>query len=85
MDRHQRSSDRRFFRAIGVWILAGVGLIAMGAVFASAGADIWASGYRSAPLVLLFPMGAVIVGTGCWALVRRAVRGPDQPGKRARH
>jgi hypothetical protein len=84
VDPRQRSSDRRFFKAIVIWILAGAGLIGLGSVFALAGVDIWASGYRAAPLVLLFPMGAVVVGTGCWALVRRAVRGPDQPGKRAR-
>jgi hypothetical protein len=83
VDPRQRSSDRRFFKAIGIWMLIGLVPIALGLVLAYAGADMWESGYRQPPLGFLFPIGGVFLATGVWSLVRRAVRGPEKPGKRA--
>jgi hypothetical protein len=86
VDPRQRSSDRRYFKALSAYALVGVGFCLVPLLFWLAGADVWdsQSGRRGLP-----PIVGLFVGVGLLVfclgdLMRRWFKGSDRPGKRAR-
>ena len=86
MDPRQRALDRRFFRAISLWLVIGVVLLGIAVGLDLAGVQMWRHDcYRCGEAGALYPLGGFFVLTGVGALVRRWRRGPDEPGEHSRY
>ena len=87
VDPRQRSSDRRYFKALAVYALVGLGFCLVSSLFWLAGADMWGSqpGRRGFPPIVGLFLGAGLLVFCLVDLARRWIRGPDRPGKRARY
>lgn len=87
VDPRQSSADRRYFKAIGWTLLVGIGFFLIPLALWRGGMDIWEFGHgrRGLPLITVVPVGAAIIVYCLGDLVRRWIKGPDKPGKRARY
>lgn len=84
MDPRQRAADRRYLRAMALWLLIGAGFIGVGVALVEDGIDPWYAGWRQLTPADCFVIGGVFLVSGASSLGRRLVRGPDQPGRHAR-
>lgn len=86
MDPRQRSSDERYFRAVRVYLLVGTGLCLFPLGLMLLGVDaFWRAPGRGVPLIGTVVVGLPVVVVALGSLVRRWIKGPDAPGKRARY
>lgn len=86
----QRSGDRRHLAVLVALVVLGSLVIASGVLLAALGRDVFddGSGRRSSSLGLpadLIDLGLVLIALGVVGLGRRVLKGPQRPGKRARH